>query len=726
MGRAVVIVLVSLFMAMAFAVADTATAPGAPRKSKLAADEAQLMGLISADAAVQEIREIIRFGERSVGSLAEQGAQDYVAGRFESFGLEVIRHRFNSMTWDEKPGRFLEVRGSKTTLSPAVVTYGLNLGVWGLLNGNPYSFGNRDGGRVLEAELVDAGLGTAEDYAGLDVAGKVVFIRRDDFVTFWPTMPVIEAGLHGARAAVFYGYAGTWTLDEGIKQDAVGGPIPAFSISRTDALGIKDLLAAGPVRVRVSTNVDMTDHDVPGSESQNVIGILAGSGPRADEYILLSGHIDSWHEGAEDDASGVAAVIEAARALTTARREGWYTPDRTIIFLSVGAEELGAAIDSWFDWAIGAYNFYKDRQDVMRRAVATVNNDGVSFLGDTATLGNTMEIGGFGNAIIRDLGLSDRIHLAFGQSSFIDGWIYGPVAGGSTLNLFDNPGYISTIYHTQLDDITAINPAKLRWAAQINALTAYRLSKALFYPIDVEDLVDWALGDSARDRATMGTPELDRDFAASDAALAALKEAYLGLETRIRALTSEYDARGTSAVRREAIRLEADRINEALREARYAVSRFLWGTGTTLGGWIGIYRTEQHANDLHHVNEALASLRVGRLRDTLRAMEDVWFLDWAHKFSKATHDEVAADHTIGVTDPVILQWGAEWGQQQEYVFLYDAYVALRQAVEDRTGAPATTEAALLAARSDLIGFVEEDLENIRIQATLAASLLAAA
>ncbi len=727
MRRRAVILLVSLLLATAFVLADTATLSGAPapRKSKLTADEARLVSLISPEAAVQEIREIIRFGERSVGSLAEQRAQDYVAGRFEAFDLEVVRHRFNSMTWDEKPGGFLEARWSGTTLSLDFVTYGLNQGVWGLLNGRPYSFGD-GGGRVMEAELVDAGTGTVKDYRGLDVAGKVVLIRRDDFVTFWPTMPVIEANLRGARAAVFYGYAGSWTLDDGIKHDAVGGPIPAFSISRTDALRVKDLLARGPVHVRVSSNVDMSDHDVPGAGSQNVIGILRGSGPRADEYVLLSGHIDSWHEGAEDDASGVAAVIEAARALTTAKRQGWYSPDRTVVFLSVGAEELGAAIDSWFDWAIGSYNFYKDRQDIMRNAVATVNNDGVGFLGDTATMGNSAEIGGFGNALLRDLGISDRIHLAGGQNSFIDGWIYGAVAGGSVLNLFDNPGYISTIYHTQLDDMSAINPTKLGWAAQINALAAYRLSRALFAPIDIANLVDWALQESARDRAMMATPELDWDFASSDAALMALKDEYLRLKTRIQSLTSEYDSRATSAARRLEIRTEADRINEALREARYTVSRYLMGTGTTLGGWISIYRTEQHANDLQKVNEALANLRAGRLRDTLESITQVNFMDWAHKFSKATHDEVAADHNIGVTDPVILQWGGEWGQQQEYVFLYDTWAALQAAVENRQRAPATTEGDLLDARADLIRFVTEDLANIRSNAAAATALLAGA
>lgn len=719
--RAFTVLLVGL-ICVAFALAGSTQAPMRAGKSKLTADEAQVLNLIDVERVLQELRTLVGFGQRSVGSAAEEAAMDYVAERFDAFGLEVERHRFASMTWEEKGGGFFRVSAAGGSLDLPFETYGLNLGTFGSLRGAPYFNGNADGGRTIEASLVDAGLGTARDYEGLDVAGKVVLVRRDDFVTFWPTMPVIEAGLHGAVAAVFYGYAGTWTLDDGIKQDAVGGPIPAFSISRTDALAVKDLLASGPTTVRVRAEVDMTENTDPGSRSQNVVGYLRGDGPRADEYVLLSGHVDSWFEGAEDDASGVAAVIEAARVLTEARSRGWYTPDRTLVFLAVGAEELGAAIDSWFDWAVGSYNFYLDHPDVLGHAVATINNDGVGFA-ETATMGNTPEAGGFGNALLRDIGISDRIHMAFGQSSFIDGWVYGPVAGGSTLNLFDNPGYISTIYHTQLDTVEVISRNKLRMAVQVNTLAAYRLNKALFYPIELDDLVAWALGDLARDEATADAPELADEFAAAVDALLRLDAAYADLATRIRALTSEFNAPSTSAERRADIRTEADAINAALRDARYAVSRFLWGTGTTLGGWISIFRTEQHAHDLPLVQEALADLRAGRLKDALGAMEDVWFMDWAHKFSKATHDEIAASHTIGVTDPVILQWGGEWGQQQEYVFLYDAYVALREAVEARVPVPHAVEADLLEARADLIRFVTEDLANIRAHASEAAAIL---
>ena len=84
--------------------------------------------------------------------------------------------------------------------------------------------------------------------------------------------------------------------------------------------------------------------------TRNVIGILPGSDPRLKkQVVLLSAHLDHLgrapeeavagddiFNGADDDASGVTAVLELARALASGRR-----PRRTVIFAFFGSEELG-------------------------------------------------------------------------------------------------------------------------------------------------------------------------------------------------------------------------------------------------------------------------------------------------------------------------------------------------------------------------------------------------
>lgn len=87
----------------------------------------------------------------------------------------------------------------------------------------------------------------------------------------------------------------------------------------------------------------------------NVVGRIPGSDPQLKpEAILLSAHLDhvgegkpvngdSIYNGADDDASGVAAVLELARALSSAAK-----PRRTVIFAFFGSEESGGLGSRYF------------------------------------------------------------------------------------------------------------------------------------------------------------------------------------------------------------------------------------------------------------------------------------------------------------------------------------------------------------------------------------------
>ncbi|MCB9554212.1 MAG: M20/M25/M40 family metallo-hydrolase [Myxococcales bacterium] len=85
----------------------------------------------------------------------------------------------------------------------------------------------------------------------------------------------------------------------------------------------------------LGAGLEVTRQPIPGG-GVNVIGVLPGT-TRADEQIITGAHYDSvWDcAGADDNASGVAGVIEAARVLATRRYE------RTLVFLCFDAEEDG-------------------------------------------------------------------------------------------------------------------------------------------------------------------------------------------------------------------------------------------------------------------------------------------------------------------------------------------------------------------------------------------------
>ncbi|HVS80158.1 MAG TPA: M20/M25/M40 family metallo-hydrolase [Pyrinomonadaceae bacterium] len=84
------------------------------------------------------------------------------------------------------------------------------------------------------------------------------------------------------------------------------------------------------------------------STTTNVVGILRGSDPKfGKETVLLSAHLDhlgigrevngdNIYNGADDDASGVTAVLELAEALAAGPR-----PKRTVVFALFGSEEIG-------------------------------------------------------------------------------------------------------------------------------------------------------------------------------------------------------------------------------------------------------------------------------------------------------------------------------------------------------------------------------------------------
>ncbi len=91
-------------------------------------------------------------------------------------------------------------------------------------------------------------------------------------------------------------------------------------------------------------------------ESENIVGMVEGSDPKLkNEYVIMSAHLDhlgvgrpingdSIYNGAMDDASGIASLIETARLL---KASGVRTK-RSVIFLAVTAEEKGELGSQYF------------------------------------------------------------------------------------------------------------------------------------------------------------------------------------------------------------------------------------------------------------------------------------------------------------------------------------------------------------------------------------------
>jgi Zn-dependent M28 family amino/carboxypeptidase len=120
-------------------------------------------------------------------------------------------------------------------------------------------------------------------------------------------------------------------------------------------------------------------------QSQNVIAKLEGSDPALkDQYVIYTAHWDHLgidhnlpgdriYNGAVDNASGTAAVLEMARAFTRLRP----IPKRTLLFLFVTAEEKGL---------LGSKYYASAPLYSLEQTLADINLDGINLWGRTSDL----------------------------------------------------------------------------------------------------------------------------------------------------------------------------------------------------------------------------------------------------------------------------------------------------------------------------------------------------
>jgi aminopeptidase YwaD len=216
------------------------------------------------------------------------------------------------------------------------------------------------GGEVA-AELVDVGGGTAEaDYQGKDVRGKLVLVSAQGEQVY--RLAVDRFGAAGIVSYAQNQRTGWWKEDETLVRWGHLGTFPepktfAFMVSLKQARSWQSRLAAGrPVRLRAK--VVAGQH--PGSYS-----ITTGVVPGADKSreIVLSCHLDHQRPGANDNASGCAAILETARTLAKLVREGKLAPPRrTIRFI-------------WPPEIEGTIALLNARPDLAARALAVIHMD---------------------------------------------------------------------------------------------------------------------------------------------------------------------------------------------------------------------------------------------------------------------------------------------------------------------------------------------------------------
>ncbi len=309
------------------------------------------------------------------------------------------------------------------------------------------------------ADLVFAGYGVVapeynwNDYAGLDVKGKVVMVMVND-PGFW----VGDTTLFKGKAMTYYG-RWTYKFEEAARQGAKGCLIihntaaasypfsvqqNSFNTTRLkldnrgkdipncDVIGwvpekiSHQLFAAAgydssllvkanqpgfkavPLGLQLSTTMTVK---ASFNKSSNVIAKITGT-KRPEEVIIYTAHWDhlgigrpdqtgdSIYNGALDNASGTAGLLEMARVFKNMKAK----PERTIVFLAVTAEEQGL---------LGSAYYAENPIYPVNKTVANINMDGLNRFGKT----KDMVVVGQGQSELEDY-LKEAIEKTGGYLSF--------------------------------------------------------------------------------------------------------------------------------------------------------------------------------------------------------------------------------------------------------------------------------------------------------------------
>jgi hypothetical protein len=282
------------------------------------------------------------------GKAAAAGLQDARIERFPADGRTRYGHFRSYYGWEPVDAALEEVSPRSRVISrfPEL----------------PVALADYSQDAEVRAELVDVGAGTdAKHYAGKQVSGRIALasgalprVHRlaceergaSGFLSDFPNQRTAWSG--DDRDLVRWGHLSPYQL----------GNRFAFMLSKRQSQELRDRLAAGErivVAARVKAKMvpsayEVVSATIPGTD-------LAG------QEVLLTAHLCHQSPGANDNASGSAAILEVARALQAAiTRQALPRPRRTIRFL-------------WVPEIAGSQAYLTRHPELKERAVAGIHMD---------------------------------------------------------------------------------------------------------------------------------------------------------------------------------------------------------------------------------------------------------------------------------------------------------------------------------------------------------------
>lgn len=375
---------------------------------------------------------------RAPATLGEERTINYLADQFKKVGLQPADsgsyfQKVSLVRITADPDMILKISGGSKTID---LKYSDDF-----MASTPQVSQSID---VRNSDIVFVGYGINspennwDDYRDIDVKGKTVIMLVNDpgyatsdsslfngkAMTYYGrwTYKYEEAARQGAKAAIIIHETGAAAYPWEVVQNSFSGanfyltddPLSKSDLQvqswvTTDAakrifaeagLDYDKVIASAakpgfsPIDLKLKASLNFRN-DIAYTESNNVAGLLPGS-DHADEYIIYTAHWDHFGvnpsfkgdsilNGAVDNATGTAALIEIAKAFTMLPEK----QDRSILFLAVTCEEQGL---------LGSQYYAAHPLFPLNKTVAEINMDGLNILGKT----RDMTITGFGNSDLDD------------------------------------------------------------------------------------------------------------------------------------------------------------------------------------------------------------------------------------------------------------------------------------------------------------------------------------
>lgn len=287
---------------------------------------------LTTSAMLDDLQELCdRIGGRPTGSQACERAVDWGASRFRAAGIQNVKVESYTV-----PGLWLPVSAEAACLAPEAFPLRVVAA--------PYS-PSTPRGSALVARLVDAGEGTAQEFArlGSKSRGAIALVHTpemktldDLFAEYFKNLPMLAAARKAHVAALLLQSSRPRGLLYRHPMSVTGKLIdfPVALVAREQAARLSRLAHRGNMTVRLN----LVNRIGGAYTARNVVAEITGR-ERPEEIVLIGAHLDSWElgTGAQDNGVNSATVIDIARAI----KQLSLVPRRTIRFALFTGEEQG-------------------------------------------------------------------------------------------------------------------------------------------------------------------------------------------------------------------------------------------------------------------------------------------------------------------------------------------------------------------------------------------------